>query len=231
MSEQTPPSLTTNMNQVRNSAKIGFSDAERSTLFALLRHVLYYTLMTLSILGMWKLGKIYGSECVAESGIIENIEIAVLLVCGIIFLGEAFLTHQHRALAFWLSALCFAATCREMDYYFEQVLPIISWKFCYLFPIAALVYAAKNRTGLRDSLMAFLHSHAFHLLLCSVLVIVIISQAIAHRSFLTDVLGNDIDMSLTRRVIEEPIEMVGYMLILFSTMEFYIELIARERRK
>lgn len=208
----------------------GLTADERSSIFTLLRHVIYFVLMTLSILGMWEIGKIYGADCVAEDGIIEDIETILLLVSGLIFLAEAALTHRYRALAFWLAALCFAATCRELDFFFDHNLPVISWKFCYIFPLAAIAYAATHREGLRESFFTFIRSNTFYLLLCAVLVIVIIAQAVAHRSFLADVLGNGIDMSLTRRVIEEPMELVGYILIFFSTYDFYAELISKEKK-
>lgn len=203
---------------------------ERSSLFTLLRHVVYFILMTLSIIGMWELGKIYGADCVAEDGIIEDIEACMLLVSGLIFLAETALTQRYRALTLWLAALCFAATCRELDFFFDHNLPVISWKFCYIFPIAAIAYAATHREGLREVFFTFIRSNTFYLLLCAVLVIVIIAQAVAHRSFLYDVLGTGINMSLTRRVIEEPIELVGYLLILFSTYDFYAELISKEKK-
>ncbi len=218
-----------NTNQ-EHSTSAALTADERSALFTLLRHVVYFILMTLSIIGMWELGKIYGADCVAEDGIIEDIEACMLLVSGLIFLAETALTQRYRALTLWLAALCFAATCRELDFFFDHNLPVISWKFCYIFPIAAIAYAATHREGLREVFFTFIRSNTFYLLLCAVLVIVIIAQAVAHRSFLYDVLGTGINMSLTRRVIEEPIELVGYLLILFSTYDFYAELISKEKK-
>lgn len=219
------------MKKLKEEWSEPLSEQERTTLWVFVRHVSYFFALLLCICGMWKLGKADGAACVGEDGIIEVIEAWLLLFTGCVYTVLALCSRPYRALLFWLASLLFAATCRELDFYFDLVLPVISWKFCYVFPFAALIYLWRHRVGVRRELFLFLRSHTFYLLFTASLVVLVIAQAVAHRSFIEDVLGTDLDLSLTRRLMEEPIELVGYIIILFSTWEFYWELIVPAMRQ
>ncbi len=56
-------------------------------------------------------------------------------------------------------------------------------------------------------------------------IIIPVAQCLGHRSFLADLLGAPcIDSHLVRRIVEEPIELLGYLQILLASIESALEL-------
>lgn len=190
------------------------------------RQLIYIIIQTLSIVAMWTLGRIYGAETVSEFGAIEMIQLAVLVVGTILFLSEAFFSPEYRPILIFLSSLCLAAIIRENDSFFDECLPVISWKFCWVFPACALLFLYLCRSGLKSPLFSFLRSGSFYMLLMATVLIIPIAQCVGHRSFIADIMGcSGEDAGLFRRCIEEPLELVGYIQIMLAAIEMHIELL------
>ncbi len=54
---------------------------------------------------------------------------------------------------------------------------------------------------------------------------------IGHRTFIADVLGESCDARVVRRLIEESIEFIGYILLLLSAVECYFSFIKSGKKK
>lgn len=199
---------------------------EVGTILSIGRQFVYIVIQTLAIVGMWKLGRMYGEETVSEFGAIEMIQLAVLGVGAVLFMAEAFFSREYRPILLFLSSLCIAAIVRENDAFFDECLPVVSWKFCWVFPACALLYMYQCRSGLGFSLFSFLRSNSFYMLLMAAALIIPIAQCVGHRSFLVDLMGSGReDAGFFRRCIEEPLELVGYVQIVLAAVEMHIELL------
>ena len=63
------------------------------------------------------------------------------------------------------------------------------------------------------------------MMMTAVVIIIPVAQCLGHRSFLVDLMGDDnLNAFLMRRILEEPIELLGYVQILLASIEFAIEL-------
>ncbi len=197
------------------------SSLERKTLFFLARLFLYFVLILGFILCQWQLAKVYHGDLFLEYGVVENIQLGILIFCGLFFALQAKLNKAHRALTLFLASLCVFGAIRELDSFFEQTLPFVDWKFGYIFPVLAIAYCIKHRQQALNSFFLFTRSSAFDLMFLAVLIGLPIAQAYGHKAFIEDVLGTDIKAMPIRRLIEEGLESVGYFILLLSSFEYF----------
>lgn len=205
------------------------SSAEKHTLFHLCRHAAYIAVQIAVVFALWGLGAVYKEAFIEEYGVLENIQLGVLGITAAVLLGEAAAHARYRAILFALAMCIIAAFVRELDAFFDEHLPVISWKFCFLFPILGAAVLWKQICRDREPLFAFFRSSSFGIMLMAFVTIVPLAQCIGHRHFIIDVLGTEEDPRLIRRFLEEPFELMGYIQILLASIEFYFELIRTRR--
>lgn len=206
------------------------TSTEKNTLFALCRHASYIGLQILIVVGLWGLGKLFGQELIEEYGILENIQSGVLLLTSAVLLGEAARHERYRAVLFSLAMCTTAALVREQDAFLDDHLPVISWKFCFLFPAMGLAALWRQVRIDRTPLFDFFRSGSFGIMLMAFVTIVPLAQCLGHRHFVIDVLGTEEDPRLIRRFLEEPFELMGYIQILFAAIECYFDLLRKPQR-
>jgi len=204
--------------------KLKVTHEEQKILYQTIRFVLYFALIcTLSIL-IWGLSSIYHKETFLEYGIIENIQFLLLLFTGCIFWAESYFLKEKGPLLLLFASLCFLAFCRELDGLFDSLLPIISWKFGFLFPILALSNLYRHRKKMRPIVFSFLKTPTFYLMFTATIICIPVAQCLGHKPMLATIMDNANDVWLARRIIEESLEIIGYFLLLLSTIECYINL-------
>lgn len=202
----------------------------RQMLFAQARNITYFTILCLFVLILWKLAEMHSTDFVAEGGVLENMQLGILLLTSLSFGIQAIFNKIHRPVLLLLASLTAAAVIRELDAFFDDFLPIISWKFCWLLPISAIIYNIRRGKAALDALISFQRSNCFTMLVTAAIIIIPIGQILGHRSFLNDMLEHPgVNTYLLRRIMEEPIELMGYLQILLASIEFYIE--AQLRKK
>ena len=198
---------------------------DKQTYMASVRQGIYLVVLTLFVVLLWKVGGIYKSSAIQEFGIFETAQSVVLLLAALSFGIQAIKNTSYRALLLLLSSLALAALVREQDAYMDKVVPCVGWTWCWIFPIAATIYFIRQFRKDPSFFTTFLRSNTFHMLVAAAVVIIPVAQCLGHRSFLADMLENSaIDSHLVRRLVEEPIELLGYLQILITSIEFAIEL-------
>lgn len=190
----------------------------------LVRMFLYVGVLVLVVVAQWKIAACLGSDSMKEDGLVEDLQVGVLVTACLVYSVGAWRIGEWRPLLIGIAALSAACAVRECDYIFDHLIPVISWKFCYLFIIAALIYMWKRREQVRRLLPCFVSSGSFVMLFSVVILIIPAAQCVGHRAFVADAIGlqaNEETAILARRALEEPLELVGYVLILLSGIEFY----------
>ena len=201
------------------------NDNNKGLISGIIRQIIYLILLTLTVFLMWKVGDMFKSSAVQEYGLFESAQSVVLLLIAISFGIQAACNRAYRPILFALCMLALAALVREQDSYFDEALPCIGWAWCWLFPLAGLASLIRNRHSIAPVLRHFLRSNAFHMMMSALIIIIPVAQCLGHRSFLADLLGNiDIDTHLVRRILEEPIELIGYLQIFLASIETMFEL-------
>lgn len=194
---------------------------ETKILKQVFRQGIYFFLTLVFIFSLWALAKNYHKTTFCEFGIVENIQLGLLFLSAGVFVLNACLFRKETPLFLFLAGLCLLGLCRELDSLFDFYLPVISWKFGFLFPGAALINLARHRKEIRQSFFYFLKTSAFHMMWASLLIGIALAQALGHRSFIADVLGGEADARAIRRILEEGTEVVAYFLLALSGIECY----------
>lgn len=198
---------------------------DKKTYRATIRQGIYLVILTLIVFLFWQVGDVYKSSTVQEYGMFETAQSVVLFLIALSFGIQAARNKTYRAILILLCGLALAALIREQDAYLDEKIPYIGWTWCWLFPITGLVILIRQLREETTTFTHFLRSHSFHMMMTALIVIIPIAQCLGHRSFLADLLGNpDIDAHLVRRIMEEPIELLGYLQILLASIESALEL-------
>ena len=207
---------------------INLSKDEKNIFFNTLRQVLFFILIFSFIFFIHYMADIYKTETFSEHSVVENLQLSFLVLSGLIFVGEAIFFKQYRSLLFLLASLCFFASFRELDSFFDNTLPVVSWKIGYIFPISAIIYVKKHFEDFLRELIDFCSSPAFFMMLTAVVVVLPIAQCIGHGSFVRDVLGND-KVADIKEFFEESCETMGYFIILLSSFETYFGMLKKQK--
>ncbi len=200
-----------------------FSKQEKTIVFNVIRQFIYFCVVFAFVLFLVYLSSIYHSKTFAEHGVVENIQLGLLLSSGLIFLVQLKLRPEY-ACVLWLLASCsFLAACRELDMFFDEHLPVISWRIGFIFPLIAFGKAYQYSYCLKKTLIRFFTSPSFYMMSCSMIIIIPVAQCIGHRPLMVNVL-NTTGISAVKELFEEACEAVGYLMILLSSIECYFSL-------
>ena len=196
---------------------------EKKVCWRLVRLGFYFIVLLGLMLAVWKFTDIWGRDTFSENGIVENLQWIFLAVAAVLFGWEAYQYKSYRTVLLGLMSRCLFALVREQDAWFDEQLPVISWRIGLIFPLIAVVYAGCHVKTLRRQLVAFFSMPAFYIVFAAMVAIVPVAQCLGHRPLIVVVMGFD-DRGLgssLRRLIEESIELLGYALILLVAFELY----------
>ncbi len=203
---------------------------EKKLAISLMRWTIYFCILMGGVFSMWHFAEYFKENTFEEYGIVENFQLFILLFCALSFFVQSFFKTPYRALALFLGSLCLTAFCRELDSWFDE-LWLFSWKFALIFPIITLGYAIHHQLEFRKSLVAFCSSASFFMMYTVAITILPIAQCVGHKTFFVDALGPITDPRLVRRLFEESVEYLGYILLFLSSIEFYITLVRKSSRE
>ncbi len=200
---------------------MNFNKSELNIIYSTIRQFMYFMATFAFVLLVNVIAKHYKAATFEENGIIENMQLYILLSAGIVFFVNTLHYPHMRSISFLLASFCFFATCRELDSFFDKSVPVISWKFGYFFPLLAGIYGFLTLHSTIKSSLQFLSSQSFFMMCCAVIIILPIAQCIGHRPLIVSVLGNH-DVANIKQLFEECCELIGYFLILLSSIEYNI---------
>jgi len=204
------------------------NEKEKMAFWSGIRNFIYLLLAMCFIGFIHHLSSIYKEITFAENGVVENIQLGLLLTSGIVFFIEGAVAKEWRPLMFFLASLCFLAGCRELDKTLDELIYGLRWRVGFVFPLIAAEYAIKNKETAYKNLFAFLGSSSFYLMFCAMIIIFPIAQCIGHRPLIVNVLGES-QMAQTKELFEECSEVMGYFLIFLASIESYIGLIRKKQ--
>ena len=207
---------------------IKLSNKEKAVFVKTFRQTLYFVLTFSFIFVIHTIAHNYKTKTFDEHSIVENIQLTFLILSGWIFVVNGIFNKKFRPVLFLLASLSFLASCRELDMFFDKTVKVVGWEIGFIFPISAIIYAYKNKRTLRNTLIEFYSSPAFHMMCCAMIIIFPVAQCIGHGPFVRDVLGIQ-NIAEIKEMFEESGETIGYFLILLSSVEFYLSLLKTKK--
>lgn len=202
---------------------MNLKQSEKNIISRVCRQFIYFVLIFAFIFGLHFLARIYGADTFEENGVVENIQLALLLFSSFSFLWLVDSNKKFDTVLFLLSSCSLLAACRELDSTFDRLIPFIHWKFAFIFPLMAIAYACKNLARLKKGLFKFFSMPSFDMMYLTVILILPVAQCIGHGPFVESVLGDKRDADI-KEFCEESMEVVGYFLIFLSVIEMYFNL-------
>jgi hypothetical protein len=165
-----------------------------------------------------------------EGGPVENLQVALLGTAALaLFLG-AWRDPVRRALFLVMGAGVCLAVVRELDSVFKLVFPVLEWKPpFFLVAVPTAIYAWVRRRSLWAQVQAFTGRASFGVLWAGFVVVAVFAQSVGHRGLLEPVLGDAYDRGV-KRVVEEGLEALGYLLVLVGSLEAVLVRPARAPR-
>lgn len=206
---------------------MSLNENEKSFFLLGVRNFIYLLLVMCFIGFVNYLASIYKSATFTENGVVENIQLGLLLTAGVSFFIQGLCCKAWRPLMFFLASLCFLASCRELDKTLDEMIYGVRWRIGFVFPLIAAEYALKHKETSRQNLFAFLGSSSFYLLFCALIIVFPIAQCIGHRPLVVNVLGES-QMAATKELFEECCEVMGYFIIFLASIESYFGLIRKK---
>lgn len=197
---------------------------EQSKIFICLRYLIYFILTACFAFSLRLISSVYKEKTFMEYGIIENLQLVILILTILSFMVQSVFCKQHRSLLLFLASLCCFASIRELDSYFEKIIPFISWKFSYLFPLSSISYLIYDKIRAKKSLFLFISTPAFSLMCTAMFIFITIAQIIGNKTFISYIIPTSEYIVLIRRFIEESVEVVAYFILFLSSVEFFISM-------
>lgn len=202
------------------------TQTEKTTINTAIRMCVYFALLIVTTVGVWKLARVWGVDTFDENGIIENIQCAILIITAVMFTIIACCHKSVRMAIMCLVALCILGLCREQDAWFDAHLPILSWRIGYFFPALAVVCGLWHFKSFKKQVIELLRTPAVSLMFCAMVMVIPCAQCIGHRPLIAAVMvdDNSVEVFAVRRMIEETGELLGYLLIFLAAIELIFNL-------
>lgn len=200
------------------------SPEQPSKVHICLRYLIYFSLTVGFACSIHLLAAIYQGKTFVEHGVVENLQIACLWLSTLIFSIQIILLKKHRALLMLFASFCCFASIRELDSFFERLLPLMSWKFSCLFPIGAISYLIYDRKQAAKSITAFIGTPAFSLMTTLMFIFIAVAQVIGNKELILNSNPGLQDVKLVRRLLEEGTELIAYFLLVLSSVEMYFSM-------
>lgn len=199
-------------------------------LFAILfRYVIYSLAFFGMIFAIWKLAAVHGDRLFAEGSILEDVQFFLMVAGVVVALWAAFRPLGFRVLPLMFASLCGLAALRELDSFFDRLLPSSGWQlpFIILF-LGSLVIAWKHRKAFVDQLRDFARHRSFGTLWAGFMLAIPYAQLIGHGPLMHQLFGDAYHRPM-KRVIEESAETLGYLVILIGIFDFALTLEAQAK--
>lgn len=212
--------------------------AQRVTLYSVSLRLFLYTLaITGFALSIKHIVQAEGLDAFAEGHWVENIQALLLLLAALLFFAVARLRPADwGGLALMLSLIALFAVIREFDAFFDHQVPWFDWELPGTLVFLALCWTGyQHRQRLPSQLAEFVTMRGSTLAWAGFMLAIPLAQIVAHGPLFKLIMADDY-ASTFKRMIEEVLELVGYMMICFAAIEHFYQtgswrqLVARWRR-
>ena len=162
-------------------------------------------------------GDILGTS---EYSPIELMQPFILVICGLIMAWVAQNYPSQRPVAIPFGGLALAFIIREIDYFLDRYFVDNLWQF--LIGVAGalvIAYTYRHRRRLQIALGRLWPSPGLVFLFAGASILFVFARLVGHEPFWQAILGDSYERVVTLAV-EELIELMGYMLWLFGSIEY-----------
>ena len=156
----------------------------------------------------------------SEYSPIEMIQLAILMICGLLYTWVARHCPSQRPIAFLFGASALAFLIRELDYFFDRFIADNFWQLL-TGTVASfiIVYTYRHRRRFRVAWLRLWPSPGLTLLFAGATVNFAFVHLVGHAPLWMSLLGDSYER-IAKLAVEEFIELIGYYLWLIGTIEY-----------
>lgn len=161
-----------------------------------------------------------GQRGTSEYSLIEMIQPVILAVGGLLMAWVARYCPSQRPVAFPFGFVALAFLLRELDYFFDRVLPDNFWQV--LTGVAAalvIAYTFRQRLRLRIALARLWPAPGFALLFAGAVIVFSFGRLFGHEPLWMAIMGDDYQR-VVKLAVEEFLELLGYLFWLTGAIEY-----------
>lgn len=173
---------------------------------------LYFLLAFVLLPKAWSFG---------ENGLIEWLQFGFLGTLAVSLVTVFALYPAARRVLALLLSCALVAMSRELDNIMDARVPFFGWQAIYFVAVPLCLWQLRDRRRLYRELMAFVPSSAMTLYLAAMMVILPLAQCIGDGEFLRAALGGEY-IRTYKTLIEESLELYGYLLLLCGAVETFL---------
>jgi hypothetical protein len=197
----------------------------RSSLFRLsLRTAVYALILGIISIGMLWGAVTYDDAFFDETGPVETLQTIFTMSAALIFLLAGRRHPQSQPCAVTVAALLFCFFIRESDYFLDVLAGRHTWKVLVTLVLALLgCYVLRSHRQVIVSVTNFAQRAGFGIFISGVLVLIVFSRLFGYGPFWYAIL-DDNSYRTVKTIVEEGVELMGYFLILISSVEYFHDL-------
>jgi len=200
---------------------LSLDTTEKRALWLLIRYAVYIALLFLLYLSL-----VYvilpKKWAFAENGIIECIQLGLLILLFAALGINALIFARARKLLLLLMSCSIVAIAREMDKILDNCIPVLGWQIVFLLVVPLILMQLRNRQELRKQILKFITSQAMAIFLMGIIIIIPLAQCIGDVNYLRAAMSGEYIREY-KTLFEESMELYGYVILLcgaFETMLF-----------
>lgn len=184
----------------------------------------YFTLMLLMIAVplVVAVDVVWLEHGVKEDSVTEFAQEGLLLLSAIL-IGLSVRRHtESRGFLVLVTGLFASMFIRETDAYFDMIA-----KGSWLYPalavsLLAIVYASRQRGTVVAPMVGILQTKSFNYIAIGLILVVLFSRLFGTGQLWQEIMGEDY-RTLYKSIIQEGLELLGYVLICFGSVRFYLQ--------
>lgn len=158
-----------------------------------------------------------------ENGPIEWLQFGLIVTVGAVFVVAALVRSPLRQLIVLLAGVTALAGFRELDALLDESIPGVGWKAGFAVFVGASVWGYRNKQVLKPQFSEFFTTRAFAVLWAGFLVALPIAQLVGHGPLLRVAMGGYYVFEY-KHMIEEILELMGYLMLLIGSIELTTQL-------
>lgn len=188
-------------------------------LFGSLRSVFYFLTICVTYDYLARSIRADAENVFREGYFVEWLQYSLIVATMAFYFFGAWCWENRRPLFLTLGMLAVVASIREWDSWWDRQLPSMGWQLpasICLFVLVMIVW--RNRKVLPEQICDLIRSAPFGFLWSGFLAVVVLAQLVGHAELLKLVMGSDFKKGY-KQIIEESLELFGYFLIWFGTLE------------
>jgi hypothetical protein len=160
---------------------------------------------------------LYGTS---EYSPVENIQLALLGICTLLYGWVAKTYASQRPIAFAFGGLVVACGIRELHFFFDKNVADNFWQVLVAIVLALLiVYVYRHLRRFQIAWLRLWPSPGLTLLFAGATTLFVFAQIIGHEQLWMALLGDDY-RRIVKLAVEEFVELMGYYLLLIGTLEY-----------